>query len=81
MRAIYIRVVCIEAHTGLEEDANMTPENRQVAWANGKVDELANTGAIQNDTEVAERMAKYALDTRKKVCAAIPYGATFHDEG
>ena len=45
----------------------MTPEYRQVAWA--------NTGAIQNGAAVAERVAKEAMDTRTMVHAA----ATFHE--
>ena len=54
-------------------------ENRQVAWVNEKADELAKTGAIQDDAEVAQRIAKEAFDTRNKVYAAVRYAATFPD--
>ena len=59
-------------HTTLEEKAKLSFENRQVAWATEK----AITGVIEGGAEVAERIA----DTRKKVCAATRYAATFHDE-
>ena len=45
-----------------------------------KADELVKTGATKDGAEVAERMAKDALDTRKKVYAAIRHTATFHEE-
>ena len=51
-----------------------------MAWANETADELAKTGAFEDGAEVAERIAKDALDTRKTVCAAIRYAPTFHDE-
>ena len=73
-------VMWTEAHTTLEEKAKMSLEDRQVAWANEKADELPKTGALKDGAEVAERTAKHALDTRKKVYAAIRYAATFHDE-
>ena len=66
------RVMWTEAHTTLEEEEdNMSPWNRRVAWANEQVDEVAKIGAINDGAEVAERIAKSALDTRKKVYAAI----------
>ena len=40
------RVEWTEAQATLAEKA-MTPENRQVAWANKKKDELANMGALR----------------------------------
>ena len=43
------------AHTTLEEKANMTPENRQVTWANEKAEELAKTGTVPDTAEAAER--------------------------
>ena len=58
-------------------EAKMIPENRQVAWATEKADELVKTGTIQDGAEVAERIAENALGTRKKVYAAIRYVATF----
>ena len=36
-------------------------------------------GASPDGAEVAERIDNEALDTRKKVFAAIRYAATFHD--
>ena len=58
-------VVWTKAHTTFE--ANMLPKIRQVFWATEKAD------------EVPERIAKYDLDTRKKVYAAIRYAAIFRD--
>ena len=69
----------MKVHPTLEEKANMSTENRQVAYANEKADELAKTGTIQDGADVAERIAKEALDTRNKVFAAFRYAATFHD--
>ena len=66
-----VRVVWPKAHTPLEEKANMALENRQVG---------AQTGAIQDGAEVAERVAEEALDTREKVHAVVRYAATFHNE-
>ena len=74
-----IRVVWAKGHTALEEKAKMSLENHQ-AWAVSKTDEFAKTGAAQDGAEVAERVAKEALDTRKKVHAAVRYAATFHNE-
>ena len=73
-----MRVVWTKAHTTLEEKANMT--QRTDKWVNEKVDELANIGTNKVGAEVAERIAKDALHTRKKVYAGIRYAATFHDE-
>ena len=50
-----------------------------VAWVNENVDELAKTGAAEYGAEMAEQVAKGALNTRKKVYAAIRYAATFDD--
>ena len=65
---INIRVVRTTALTTFEEKAKMLPKNRQV---NVKTDEFPKTGAIKDGSEVAERIAEDALDTRKKVHAAI----------
>ena len=51
---------------------------RQVACEH--VDELATTDAVKDDAEMAEQVAKDALNTRTKVAAAIRHGATFDDE-
>ena len=75
-----MRVIWTEAYTTLQEMTQMSCENRQVAWAKWKADELAKTEAIKDGAEVAERIAKDALNTRKKVSAAIRYAATFQDE-
>ena len=50
-----------------------------VAWVNEKVDELAQTGAAEDGAEMAEQVAKNALNTRAKVCAAKRHAATFDD--
>ena len=52
---------------------------RPVAWANEHADELAKTGAVKDGAEMAEQVAKNALNTRAKVCAVIRYAATFDD--
>ena len=74
-----VRMVWTKTRTTLEEKAKMTTENRQVAWTNEKTDELDQTWALQDDAEGAERIAVEALDTRKKLHAAIRCAATFHD--
>ena len=53
---------------------------RPVAWINENADELATTDAVKDDAEMAEQVAKDALDTRTKVAAAIRHAATFDDE-
>ena len=58
-------MVWTEAHTALDEKANMTPEIRQVAWASDKADELAKTGAIEDGAGMAELLAKESPDSRK----------------
>ena len=47
-----MRVVRTKARITLEKKAKMTHQNRQVAWATEKADELAKTGAIQDHAEV-----------------------------
>ena len=56
-----------QAHTMQEEEAQMSPDERQVA-GNVKADELAKTGAMKDGAEVPERIAKDAL-----VCVANPF--------
>ena len=67
-----IRVDWAKGHTALGDKAKMTPENHQVAWAVSKTDELAKTGAVQDGPQVAERVAKEALDARKKGVCGCP---------
>ena len=57
----------------------MTTDYCQVAWSNGKADELPKTGAIPDGAAVAERVAKEAMDTRTMVHAATRSAATFHE--
>ena len=52
---------------------------RPVAWVHENADELATTGAVKDDAETAEQVAKDALNTRTKVGAAIRHAATFDD--
>ena len=66
-----MKVAWTKAHTTLQENTITTPENRQVAWANEKADELAKTGTIQDGAAVSERIVPEALDTRKRVCLWI----------
>ena len=70
IRGFTIRVVWTKTHTILEGKAKMTLENRQVAWANEKADELAKR-ATQDGAEVAERIAEEALATRTKGCMRL----------
>ena len=46
----------------------------------GQMNELTKTGAAEDGAEMAEQVAKGALNTRKKVYAAIRHAATFHDD-
>ena len=55
-----------QAHTTLEDKARMSPQNRLLARAKEKAGELAETGAIEDGAEVAERIAACAFDIRKK---------------
>ena len=53
---------------------------RPGAWVTENADELATTDAVKDDAEMAEQVAKDALNTRTKVAAAIRHAATFDDE-
>ena len=72
-----IRVGWTPTHTTLEEKAKMTPENQWAVRASEKADESAKTGTIQDGAEVAERIAEYALDTRKKGVCGYPIRSHF----
>ena len=61
----------------------MSLGDQQVAWANEKGGELAKTGAVKAEAEVAaerNELLKMPLRLGKEVHATLPYAATFHDE-
>ena len=57
----------------------MTPENRQWRGPMKKKMHWPKPGATSSWAGTAERTATLALDTRKKVYAAVRHAATFHD--
>ena len=67
---VKLRVEWTKLHTTREEKANMTHENLAV-WAIEKAYGGATPFAILDCTEMAEQVAKAALDTRNDVCAEI----------
>ena len=68
------------AHTTLEERAQMTPENRQVAWAYENADELAKIGAIKGYAPL-DRCALLTGDWAACGCEArrVPWRASRQD--
>ena len=67
---VKLRMVWTKLHTMREEKANMSYENLAV-WAIEKANEGVKPFAILDGTDMAEQVAKAALDTRNEVYAEI----------
>ena len=77
-KGIWVNVVWVKAHTTDKEKAEMSPENRQIASANDKGDELAKSGAEFDEAVFAQQVAKDARVRRQRVHAATRNAADLH---
>ena len=75
---VWLKVTWVKAHTTDKQMERMSPENWQIAHGSGKADEFAGRGAELDGAEVAQVVAKGALERRRETCAAIRYAAEFH---
>ena len=68
----------VKAHRTKKEKVKMTQLERVVTEGNDMADELAKTGAMLNESFMAEARAETIRQEREDVYAALQYAASFH---